>query len=229
MTDPQGQPQSTPSSMKITELENASNRKPAGRRKAWQSVSIPAIALLVGGTIGFGTMYAYTTPIIRKAQEDYANSETLAETLNDQVVDMQGQIESLTSENAELSQTIKNLTSNVNDEAEPVEVVDIQDAGSSGGYRTIEFTVKNNSLSILSNAFVNFSLEDSSGNSVDTGQASSTSFQLKPGAMAVLQAVVTDEDAAGNKVVPASWSSLDQGNGSDHGTYGQGVKTLDLQ
>ena len=48
-----------------------------------------------------------------------------------------------------------------------IEIISIEDKGSEYGYRNVSITVKNNLNTQLSNVFINFSIEDQAGNSVD--------------------------------------------------------------
>lgn len=106
-----------------------------------------------------------------------------------------------------------------------IEIISIEDKGSEYGYRNVSITVKNNLNTQLSNVFINFSIEDQAGNSVDTGQAGTTA-QLLPGATAMLDATIEDDGSlAGKKIVPAQWIAMDGNNTSGNGNYKRNVVT----
>ncbi|PST47727.1 hypothetical protein COO72_11495 [Bifidobacterium callitrichos] len=233
MSSPQPTPQQPASPQPMPPIKHATQRNPFGenvRLPIWLTVLVPLMALLIGIGGGVAGSYLYTGPIVGKLKSDYAKETAYTQDLERQVTDLEASNSNLTNENAELSQKVQELAPNVDASASPIEVLDIKDGGSEvSGYRTLKFTVKNNSTTTLSNVFIDFSLEDASGNSVATGQAASNAVQLQPGATAVLESTVTEQDAAGHKVVPAQWTAYDRNMQSDSGNYDRSVKTLDLK
>lgn len=204
--------------------------------KVSKSIAIGVVALLVGTLAGWGGTYATLSPKLAQAQADYSQLQqdhskqaTMLQDTQKQLGDMSAKVGTLTQQNEDLTAKIKELTPNVDYSASIIEIQDITDGGISYGYRTIYMTIKNNSTTVLSDVFVDFSLEDASGNSKETGQAASNSVQLRPGATAKLQATVEGPASKGLKVVPASWTAFGQNGNSDSGNYDRSVKTLDLQ
>lgn len=78
--------------------------------KAWQVITIPVIALLLGGAIGSGAMYAYATPVINKGNAAYAELRSEYKKADESIQLLTGQISDMQDKLSDYDDAYDNLT-----------------------------------------------------------------------------------------------------------------------
>ncbi|PWG66434.1 FxLYD domain-containing protein [Bifidobacterium callitrichidarum] len=152
----------------------------------WVVLVIAAAALIVGLVGGLGGMFLYATPVISKAKTDYANEVTYSQKLEKQVQDSQASIDSLTQENANLSQQLEELQPTANDGTTGLTIME-RNVVNSGSTILIEYVVRNDTNKTADEISMDFRFLDAQGNTVSSG-AWTNNASVEPGKTGIVTA-----------------------------------------